>query len=68
MVNETHKLGRDIVRTISTPKDIKKLREYIDAHYEVQQGSFNNILRKPDKQLKRKAFFNKIKTAFNHRI
>lgn len=68
MVNETAKLGRDIVRTISTPKDIQKLRKYIDAHYEVEQGSFNNIVRKPDKQLEKNGFITKVKTAFGHRV
>lgn len=49
MINETSKLGRDIVRTISTPKDISKLKNYIDEHYEMKYGSLTKIEKKPKK-------------------
>lgn len=64
MVNETSKVGRNIIRTIQTPKDIKELKEYLDAHYEVENGSISNIVRKPDNEVKHgNSVFNKIKTA-----
>ena len=63
MVNETAKLGRNIVRTINTPEDVKQLREYIDAHYEVEKHSLSKIVRKADADFTPKAnLFSKIKT------
>lgn len=63
MINQTEKMGRHIVRTINTPKDIKELREYLDAHYEVEDRSISNIIRKADADIKpAKGFFQIIKT------
>ncbi|MCM1232320.1 MAG: hypothetical protein NC124_20305 [Clostridium sp.] len=68
MVNKTEKLGRNIVRTIKTPKDIAELREYIDAHYEVEKDSISKIVRKADVDLKdKKNFFSKVRTVFTKR-
>lgn len=68
MVNETEKLGRNIVRTIITPKDIEELRVYIDAHYEVEKDSISKIIRKADADLKSKSnIFSKIKTVFSRK-
>ena len=63
MINQTEKMGRHIVRTINTPKDIKELREYLDAHYEVEDRSISNIIKKADADIKpAKGFFQIIKT------
>lgn len=62
MVNETKKLGRNIIRTIETPKDVEQLRKYIDKHYEVEKDSLSKIIRKPDADFKEKGMFSKIKT------
>lgn len=51
MVNETKKMGRNIIRTINTPADVEELRQYIDAHYEVEKDSIARIIRKPDADL-----------------
>ena len=68
MVNETEKLGRNIVRTITTPKDVEELREYIDAHYEVEKDSISKIIRKADVDLKPKTnIFLKVKTVFSRK-
>ena len=70
MVNETSKLGRNIIRTINTPQDVHELRAYIDAHYEVQKDSISNIIRKPDADLsmsKNKNIFSNIKTFFDRK-
>lgn len=67
MINETEKIGRNIVRTINTPKDVKELREYIDAHYEVEKDSISKIVRKADADLSSKPksnIFTKVKTIF----
>lgn len=65
MVNESARVGRNIVRTLKTPKDVKELREYIDAHYEVEKDSLSVIVRKPDADLSgRKNVFQQIKTFF----
>lgn len=65
MINETEKLDRNIVRTINTPKDVEELREYIDAHYEVEKDSISKIIRKADADLKQKSnIFSKVKTIF----
>ena len=65
MINVTEKMGRNIVRTINTPKDVEELREYIDAHYEVEKDSISKIIRKPDADLKtRSNIFSKVKTIF----
>ena len=66
MINETEKLGRNIVRTITTPKDVEELREYIDAHYEVEKDSISKIVRRADADLKPKSsLFSKVKTVFS---
>lgn len=66
MINETEKLGRNIVRTITTPKDVEELREYIDAHYEVEKDSISKIVRRADADLKSKSgLFSKVKTVFS---
>lgn len=67
MVNETKRLGRNIVRTINTPRDVQELREYIDAHYEVEKDSISKIVRKADADLnpKPKNIFSKVKTLFS---
>lgn len=63
MVNETSRLGRNIVRTMETPKDIEQLRRYIDAHYEVEKDSISKIIRKPDADLSvRKNMFSRVST------
>ena len=67
MINETEKMGRNIVRTINTPKDVQELREYIDAHYEVEKDSISKIVRKADADLSSKRknnIFSKVKTIF----
>ena len=67
MINETGKMGRNIVRTINTPKDVQELREYIDAHYEVEKDSISKIIRKADADLSSKSknnIFSKVKTIF----
>ena len=65
MINETNRAGRNIVRTISTPKDIEELKRHIDAHYEVANGTISNIVRLPDKEVKpKKNLFSKVKTIF----
>ena len=57
MVNETEKTGkRNIIKTISTPKDIKELKEQLNSLVEqdarfVTQGNH------------KKSFFSKIKTV-----
>lgn len=65
MINETEKVGRNIVRTMNTPKDIQELREYIDAHYEIENGSISKIVRKADLDLNpKKSIFSKVKKIF----
>ena len=48
MIEQTEKRGRNIVRTLKTPKDIEQLKEYIDSHYEIEEGRVNSIKRKAD--------------------
>ena len=68
MINETDKLGRNIIRTIATPKDVKELREYIDAHYEVEKDSISKIVRRADADLSQKRnIFSKVKTVFSRK-
>lgn len=68
MVNETEKLGRNIVRTINTPKDVEELRKYIDAHYEVEKDSISKIVRKADADFAPKSnLFSKVKTVFSRK-
>ena len=68
MINETEKLGRNIVRTITTPKDVEELREYIDAHYEVEKDSISKIVRRADADLSQKRnIFSKVKTVFSRK-
>lgn len=65
MVNETSKMGRNIIRTINTPKDIEQLRKYIDAHYEVEKDSISKIVRRADADLRlHRNIFKDIKTIF----
>jgi hypothetical protein len=65
MVNETQKLGRNIIRTIQTPKDVEELRRYIDSHYEVEKDSISKIVRKTDADISEKSgWFSNIKTVF----
>lgn len=64
MVNETSKLGRDIIRTISTPKDVQKLRKYLDDHYEVENGTFNKMVKKPRKKTKMEKIKTKVSAIF----
>lgn len=68
MVNETKRLGRNIVRTITTPKDVEELRKYIDAHYEVEKDSISKIIRKADADLNQKRnLFSKVKAVFSRK-
>lgn len=68
MINETEKLGRNIVRTITTPKDVEELREYIDAHYEIEKDSISKIVRRADADLSQKRnIFSKVKTVFSRK-
>ena len=68
MINETKKLGRNIVRTITTPKDVEELRKYIDAHYEVEKDSISKIIRRSDADLSQKRnIFSKVKTVFTRK-
>lgn len=68
MVNETEKLGRNIVRTITTPKDVEKLRKYIDTHYELEKDSISKIIRKSDADFTSKnSLFSKVKTVFSRK-
>ena len=64
MVNETRKVGRNIVRTINTPQDIEALRVYIDSHYEIEKDSISKFIRKADADLltKKQSVFRRIKT------
>ena len=65
MVNETSKMGRNIIRTVNTPKDIEQLRKYIDAHYEVEKDSISKIVRRADADLRlHRNIFKDIKTIF----
>lgn len=60
MVNETEKAGkRNIVKTISTPKDIEELREQLSSLSEIN-GSF--IVSTPEAKPKKRGFFANIKT------
>lgn len=68
MINETEKIGRNILRTITTPEDVEELRKYIDAHYEVEKDSISKIIRKADADLKPKErIFSKVKTVFTRK-
>lgn len=68
MVNETKRMGRNIIRTMSTPKDIAELREYIDTHYEVEKDSISKIIRKSDGNLKKKDnLFSRVMTVFGRK-
>lgn len=68
MINETEKLGRNIVRTINTPKDVEELRKYIDSHYEVEKDSISKIIRKADADFTSKSsLFSKVKTVFGRK-
>ena len=68
MVNETKKLGRNIVRTINTPKDVEELRNYIDNHYEIERDSISKIIRRADADLSmKKNKFSNITTFFKRK-
>lgn len=56
MIEVAESSGRNIKRTIKTPKDVDELRNYIDANYEIESGSFSNIKQKADKDVKRNLF------------
>lgn len=68
MVTETEKLGRNIVRTIAAPEDINSLRNYLNEHYEVEDGSITNFRLRPDKERNHSkgSFFKKIHVVLNH--
>lgn len=60
MVNETEKTGkRDIVKTISTPKDIEELKEQLNALTERNNRFIQT-------KVEKKSFFSKVKRAFNN--
>lgn len=60
MVNETEKAGkRNIVKTISTPKDIEELREQLSSLSEIN-GNF--IVSATEAKPKKRGFFANIKT------
>lgn len=60
MVNETEKAGkRNIVKTISTPKDIEELREQLSSLSEIN-GNF--IVSATEAKSKKRGFFANIKT------
>ena len=60
MVNETEKAGkRNIVKKISTPKDIEELREQLSSLSEIN-GNF--IVSTPEAKPKKRGFFANIKT------
>lgn len=60
MVNETEKAGkRNIVKTISIPKDIEELREQLSSLSEIN-GNF--IVSAPEAKPKKRGFFANIKT------
>mgnify|MGYP004454136415 FL=1 len=62
MVNETEKAGkRNIVKTISTPKDIEELREQLSSLSEIN-GNF--IVSATEAKPKKRGFFVNIKTFF----
>ena len=60
MVNETEKAGkRNIVKTISTPKDIEELREQLSSLSEIN-GNF--IISATEAKPKKRGLFANIKT------
>lgn len=68
MIEQTEKRGRNIVRTLKTPKDIEQLKEYIDSHYEIEEGRVNSIKRKADADIDyKKSIFSKVKTFLTRR-
>lgn len=63
MVNETAKLGRNIIRTLKTPEDIDSLRNYLESHYEVGDGNLMEYKVKADLDRNHKpGFFKRIRT------
>ncbi|WP_373261963.1 hypothetical protein [Hungatella hathewayi] len=70
MVNETSCLGRNIVRTINTPDDIDDLRDYLNAHYEIENGSLTEYKIKADLDRKtenrKNGLFTHIKTFLSN--
>lgn len=62
LVNETEKAGkRDIVKTISTPKDLAELREQIETLSEI-----NNHFVVSGKPQKKKTWFEKVKSVLRN--
>lgn len=65
MVNETSRLGRNIIRTINTSEDIDDLRNYLNAHYEIEDGGLTEYKIKADldkKPLEKPGVFTRVKT------
>lgn len=72
MIQQTEKRGRNIIRTIQTPQDIEQLKEYIDAHYEIQDRTVGTFVKKADadidkEEIKKKNIFYNIKTFFSRK-
>lgn len=71
MIEQTEKLGRNIERTIQTPKDIEELKSYIAAHYEIDESTVGTFVKKADKDIIKSktkgSFFKNIKTFFTRR-
>lgn len=62
LVRETSKMGRNIVRTINTPQDVAELKDYIAAHYELEENSVTAFKKVADGDKKQEGLFSKIKT------
>ena len=72
MIQQTEKRGRNIIRTIQTPQDIEQLKEYINAHYEIQDRTVGTFVKKADadidkEEIKKKNIFYNIKTFFSRK-
>lgn len=66
LVNETEKIGkRNIVKTISTPKDIDELKSQLDSISEKDNKFIltTNVVKESSKQ--KKSWFKNVKTIFN---
>ncbi|RHB41911.1 hypothetical protein DW886_15255 [Enterocloster aldenensis] len=69
MVNETSRIGRNIVRTINTSDDINDLRNYLNAHYEIEDGGLTVYKVKADMDIvknKKVNLFTRVKTVFTN--
>ena len=69
MVNETSRIGRNIVRTINTSDDINDLRNYLNAHYEIEDGGLTVYKVKADMDIaknKKVSLFTRVKTVFTN--